>query len=153
MLSWSNVWTHRLPPTPHSAGKHSRTLTRNFPERVLRADLDLLFRRFFLLHWNPAFRSYWMKPDFVMMWETLILSSPVRDSSMGKPWWEKRRLELQNCQKNTANLSLRSQAVLQKMHLHATPPELMPFSLLCGASFHSKKLWMWKMRQKIWPIR
>ena len=54
-------------PTPHSAGKHSRTSTRNFPERVLRADFDLLFRRFFLLHWNPAFRSYWMKPDFVMM--------------------------------------------------------------------------------------
>ena len=40
---------------------------RNFPERVLRADLDLLFKRFFLLHWNPAFRSYLMKPDFVMM--------------------------------------------------------------------------------------
>ena len=61
------VWTHRLPPTPRSARKHSRTSMRNFPERVLRADLDLLFRRFFLLRWNPAFRSYWTKPGFVMM--------------------------------------------------------------------------------------
>ena len=38
-----------------------------FPGTGAGADLDLLFRRFFLLHWNPAFRSYWMKPDFVMM--------------------------------------------------------------------------------------
>ena len=42
-------------------------LLRALSNTPLQVDLDLLFRRFFLLHWNPAFRSYWMKPDFVMM--------------------------------------------------------------------------------------
>ena len=98
-----------------------------------------------------TFLSASLEPGIQIILDETRLRDDVRDADLvitgegqldGQTVMGKRRLELQNCQKNTANLSLRSQAVLQKMHPHATPPELMPFSLLCGASFHSKKLWM-----------
>lgn len=106
-----------------------------------------------------TFLSASLEPGIQIVLDETRLRDDVRDADLvitgegqldGQTVMGEHRSELQNFQKNTANLSLRSQAVLQKMHLHATPPELMPFPDSAERRFTRRScMEPGKMRQKI----
>lgn len=98
-----------------------------------------------------TFLSASLEPGIQIILDETRLRDDVRDADLvitgegqldGQTVMGKAPIGVAKLSKEYGKPVLAFSGCVTKMHLHATPPELMPFSRFCGASFHSKKLWM-----------